>query len=194
MNKPSEPFFHRLNDAIDAELLENRRLFICGSIDMEMAEEIIRKIWYLDYASSDKEVVIVINSPGGAVDAGFAIWDQLKMASFPRKTVVTGLAASMGSVLALAASKEKRFATPMSRFMIHQPALSSTVQGQATDLEIQAKEILRTKQQIIGLYCEATGKDKKVVEKAIDRDNWMTADEAESFGLITKMVTSYKGL
>jgi len=194
MNKPSEHPFHRLDDTIDAALLEKRRLFICGAVDMEMAEEVIRKIWYLDHVSPEKGVVIIINSQGGAVDSGFAIWDQLKMASFPKTTIVTGLAASMGSVLALAAPKEKRFASPMSRFMIHQPALSATVQGQATDLEIQAKEILRTKQQIIALYCEATGKDEKEVEKALDRDKWMTAEEAQSFGLISKMVSSYKGL
>jgi len=194
MNKPFEQPFHRLDDAIDAALLERRRLFICGSVDMEMAGDVIKKIWYLDHISPQDEVVIIINSQGGAVDAGFAIWDQLKMASFPKTTVVTGLAASMGSVLALAAPKERRFASPMSRFMIHQPALSSTVQGQATDLEIQAKEILRTKQQIVALYCAATGRGEKEVEKAIDRDKWMTAEEAESFGLINKTVNSYKGL
>jgi len=192
--KEKEMPLQRLDDMIDAALLKQRRLFVCGSIDMDLAEQVIRKIWYLESLSPKEEVLVVISSSGGAVDAGFAIWDQLHMASFPKTTLVTGLAASMGSVLALAAPKERRFATPMSRFMIHQPALSSVVQGQATDLEIQAREILKTKQQIVALYCEATGKSTKEIEKAIDRDKWLTAEEARDFGLISKMVTNYKDI
>ncbi len=184
--------FEHLEDTIEATLLENRRLFISRPVDMALAEEIIRKIWYLEYTSPKKEVVLVISSPGGSIDAGFAIWDQLKMMSFPLSTVVTGLAASMASVLALCAPKGKRFATPKSRFLIHQPALSSVVEGQATDLEIQAREILKTKALIVQLYCEATGKGPEEIEKAIDRDRWMSADEALSFGLIDQLVTRYK--
>jgi len=192
--KTAESQFHQLNDVMDACMLADRRLFISGPINMELAEKVIQKIWYLEHLSSTEGVLVVINSPGGAVDAGFAIWDQLQMVSFPKTTLVTGLAASMGSVLALVAPKERRFATPMSRFMIHQPALSTTVQGQATDLEIQAKEILKTKQQIVALYSQATGRDAKELEKAIDRDKWMTAAEAKDFGLICKLLTSYKEL
>jgi len=190
-NPEANSRLYLLDDVIDSAALDDRRLLICGAIDIEMAEMIIRKIWYLDHVDPKKEVTIVINSPGGAIDAGFAIWDQLKMASFPKRTLVTGLAASMGSVLSLVASKENRLATPMSRFMIHQPRLSSMVQGQATDLEIQALEILKTKRQIVDLYCEATGKDSKEVEKDIDRDKWMTADEAKTYGLISKVVEKF---
>lgn len=184
---PPEP----LKDAMEKANLDHRRLFIGKSIDPDTAEDIIRKIWYLEYQDPKKPVVVVINSPGGSIDAGFAIWDQLKMASFPIVTVVTGLAASMGSVLALCAPKGKRFATTKSRFMIHQPAIRALVEGQATDLEIQAREILKTKEQLVLLYCEATGKSKKEIEKALDRDMWMSADEALSFGLIDKVVSSY---
>jgi ATP-dependent Clp protease protease subunit len=184
--------YDRLDDKIDATLLEGRRLFISRPIDMGLAEEIIRKVWFLEYASTSAPVTLVILSPGGAVDAGFAIWDQLKMMSFPLTTVVTGLAASMGSVLALCAPKGRRFATPRSRILIHQPALSGAVEGQATDLEIQAREILKTKKQIIDLYCEATGRSMAEMEKAIDRDRWMSADEALEFGIVDKLVTSYK--
>ena len=113
------------------------------------------------------------------------------MASFPVSTIVTGLAASMGSVLALVAPKGKRFATPMCRIMIHQPALSGVVEGQATDLEIQAREILKTKERIVELYCETTGKSKEIIEKAIDRDMWMTAKEAQEFGLIDEIITTF---
>jgi len=189
--KDSLQYAH-INDAIDATLLANRRLFISKTIDMDLAEETIRKIWFLEYQDPTKEVVLVINSGGGSIDAGFAIWDQLKMMSFPLVSVVTGLAASMASILALCAPKGKRFATPKSRFLIHQPAINRIVEGQATDLEIQAKEILKTKKEIIDLYCEATGKEEKEIEKAIDRDMWMSAQEAQAFGLIDRLVSSYR--
>ncbi len=198
MQKPSSqpalavPQFDRLDDTIEATLLANRRLFISRPIDMAYAEEVIKKIWYLQYSSPKEGITIVINSPGGAIDAGFAIWDQVKLTSLPVTTLVTGLAASMGSVLALCASKGKRLATPRSRFLIHQPALSTTVEGQATDLEIQAREILKTKQQIVVLYSEATGKTTKEIEKAIDRDRWMSAEEAVEFGIVDRLVTEYK--
>jgi ATP-dependent Clp protease, protease subunit len=186
--------FHRLDDALESAALKERRLFISKSVDMDLAEDIIKKLWFLERASAKEQVVIVINSPGGSVDAGFAIWDQIKMMPFPIVTLVTGLAASMGSVLALCAPKNKRFATPMSRFLIHQPSLNTVIEGQATDLEIQAKEILKTKKQIVDLYCEASGKSAVEIEKAIDRDRWMSAQEALEFGLISKMVASYKDL
>jgi ATP-dependent Clp protease, protease subunit len=186
--------FSRLNDTIDAVMLSKRRLFIGRPIDMGLAEEIIRKIWYLESISPKDPVTIVINSPGGSIDAGFAIWDQLKMMAFPITTVVTGLAGSMASVLALCAPKGRRFATSSSRFLIHQPAINSVVEGQATDLEIQAREILKTKQHIVDLYCDATHKSKEDIEKAIDRDMWMSAEEAQAFGLIDKLVSSYKDL
>jgi ATP-dependent Clp protease protease subunit len=191
---PSISHCERLEDTIEATILANRRLFLSRPIDMCFAEEIIKKSWFLEYSAPTSGVILVINSPGGAVDAGFAIWDQLKMMSFPLTTLVTGLAGSMGSVLALCASKGRRFATPRSRFLIHQPALSATVEGQATDLEIQAREILKTKKVIVNLYCEATGKAPEEIEKAIDRDRWMSAEEALEFGIIDRIVTDYKGI
>ena len=184
----------RLDDVMEATILANRRLFISRSIDSEMAEDVIRKIWYLDYLDPNAPVTVVINSPGGSIDAGFAIWDQLKMMRFPLTTVVTGLAASMGSVLALCAPKGRRFASPKGHFMIHQPAIHTSVEGQATDLEIQAREILKTKEQLVALYCEATDKSKEDIEKAIDRDTWMTAQEALEFGLIDRIVSSFDAL
>jgi ATP-dependent Clp protease, protease subunit len=184
--------FHRMHDALESAALKQRRLFISKSVDMDLAEDVIRKLWFLEHASSTEEVILVINSPGGSVDAGFAIWDQIKMMPFPIATVVTGLAASMGSVLALCAPKNKRYATPKSRFLIHQPSLNTVIEGQATDLEIQAKEILKTKKLIVDLYCEASGKPASEIEKTIDRDRWMSAGEALEFGLITKTISSYR--
>jgi ATP-dependent Clp protease protease subunit len=109
-------------------------------------------------------------------------------------TLITGLAASMGSVLSLAAAPGRRFATAHSRIMIHQPSINGLIRGQATDLDIQAKEIIKTRQSIVQLYVDATGKDYQVVDKAIDRDAWMSAQEAMEFGLLDKIITNFKEL
>ncbi len=154
----------------------------------------IRKLWYLELTDPGKPILFVINSPGGSVDAGFAIWDQVKMITSPVTTLVTGLAASMGSILSLCAAPGKRFATENSRIMIHQPSIHAVIRGQATDLDIQAKELLKTRAAIVDVYVQATGKDAKTIEKAIDRDSWMSAEEALKFGLLDKIVGSYKEL
>ncbi len=181
----------RVSDKIDSALLDARRIFISDAVDNETAEEVIRKLWYLEMKDSGKPILFVINSPGGSVDSGFAIWDQVKMIKSPVTTLVTGLAASMGSILSLCAAPKRRFATPNARIMIHQPSLSGVIKGQATDLEIQAKEMLKTRNTLINIYVNATGKSFDEIDRAIDRDTWMTADEALNFGLLDKIVESY---
>jgi len=184
---------HKLiEDRIDEQLLKVRRIFLSDVVDMNSAKEVIRKIWYLELIDPGKPILFVINSPGGSVDAGLAIWDQIKMITSPVITLVTGLAASMGSILSLCAAPKKRFATPNARIMIHQPSIHGVVKGQATDLEIQAKEILKSRDMLVSLYCESTGKDRKAIEKALDRDTWMSAEEAMKFGLLDKIVSSFK--
>lgn len=179
-----------LNDRIEQAILEKRRIFLSDAVDSDTAKEVIRKLWYLESLDSKKPILFCINSPGGSVDSGFAIWDQIKLLSCPVYTLVTGLAASMGSLLSLVAAKGKRFATPNARIMLHQPLIGGVMRGPATDLEIQAKEMLKTRSILVDIYAESTGKDRKIIEKAIDRDNWMTAQEALSFGLLDKVVTS----
>lgn len=183
-----------VKDKIDDTILASRRLMISQGIDGELAEDIIKKIWYLELKEPGKPILLVINSPGGSVDAGFAIWDQLNMITSPVTTLITGIAASMGSILSLAGAPKRRFATPKSRIMIHQPAIAGMIQGQATDLEIQAKEIIKTKAMIVDIYVEKTGQSKEVIEKAIDRDTWMSAKEALKFGHIDGIITSFKEL
>jgi len=185
---------NRISDRIEHSLLEARRIFISSAVDSDTASEIIRKLWYLELTNPGKPILFVINSPGGAVDSGFAIWDQVKMITSPVTTLVTGLAASMGSILSLCAAPGRRFATSHSRIMIHQPLLSGVIKGQATDLEIQAKEMLKTRNGLINIYVEATGKDFATIEKAIDRDTWMTSAEALAFGLLDGVVHSFKEL
>jgi ATP-dependent Clp protease, protease subunit len=180
----------RVNDRIEQALLEKRRIFLSDAVDSDSAKEIIRKIWYLDHVAPGKPILFVINSPGGSVDSGFAIWDQFKMISSPVITLVTGLAASMGSLLSLVATKGMRLATENARIMIHQPLIGGVIRGQATDLDIQAKEMLKTRAMLVEIYAHSTGKEAAAIEKAINRDNWMTAQEAHKFGLLDKIVTS----
>ena len=177
-----------IHDKIDHAILEKRRVFLSDAVDSASASDLIRKLWYLDWEVPGKPILFVINSPGGSVDAGFAIWDQIKMLSSPVVTLISGLAASMGSLLSLVADKGKRLATPNSRIMIHQPLIGGVIRGQATDLDIQAKEILKTRQSLVKIYSEATGKELATIEKAIDRDNWFSAEEAKDFGLLDKII------
>jgi ATP-dependent Clp protease, protease subunit len=179
---------------IDETLLKARRIFFCDAVDMDSAKDAIRKLWYLELTDPGKPILFVINSPGGSIDAGFAIWDQVQMITSPVTTLVTGLAASMGSILSLCAAPKKRFATPNSRIMIHQPRIMGVIQGQATDLSIQAEEIAKTRKQIVDVYVKATGRTADEIDKVIDRDKWFSAEEALKFGLINGIVTSFKDL
>ncbi len=183
--------FKSLNDKIDHTILQSRRILFADAVDSDTARDAMRKIWYLELVDPGKPILFVINSPGGSIDSGFAIWDTVKMITSPIHTLVAGLAASMGSVLSLCAAEGKRFATPNSRIMVHQPRIGGAITGQATDLFIQAEEIMKTKDQLVDLYVEKTKKSKKEIEKALDRDTWMSADEAKKFGLIDRVVTSF---
>lgn len=182
----------KMDDHIDKALLKSRRVFLCDPVDTNSTRDVIRKLWYLEISNPGKPILFIINSPGGSVDSGLAIWDQVKMITSPVSTLVTGLAASMGSVLSLCAPKGKRFATPNARIMIHQPRIGGVIRGQATDLDIQAKELLKTRAFLVKLYMEATGKKEDVIEKSLDRDTWMSSDEALEFGLLDKVVKTYK--
>jgi ATP-dependent Clp protease protease subunit len=174
--------FSRLDDMIEYTLLKHRRLFVCDVVDNESMKAAIRKLWYMQLSSPNEPILIVINSPGGSVDAGFALWDQIKGLTCPVKTVVTGIAASMGSVLSLA--------TANARIMIHQPSISGVVRGQASDIEIHAKEIIKTRERLVQLYVEATGQSADTIDQALERDLWMSAQEAKTFGLIDHIIPS----
>lgn len=189
-----KPKARGVEDKIDDTLLKARRIFFCEPVDMNSARDAIRKLWYLEIQDPGKPILFVINSPGGSVDAGFAILDQVEMITSPVTTLVTGLAASMGSILSLCAAPKRRFATPYARVMIHQPSIAGVIRGQATDLDIQAKEIKKTRETIVQFYMKKTNKDHATISKAIDRDLWFTAQEALDFGLLDGIVTSFKEL
>lgn len=186
--------FLRLEDKIDEVLLKARRIFFSGGVDDEAAKDAIRKLWYLELTDPGKPILFVINSPGGSVDSGLAIWDQVQMITSPVTTLVTGLAASMGSILSLCAAKGRRFATEYARIMIHQPSIGGVMRGQATDIDIQAKEMIKTRAMLVDLYAKKTGKAREVIDKAIDRDSWLSAQEAKEYGLLDAIVTSYSDL
>ena len=183
-----------LEDEIERTLLQHRRIFFSDDVNHESATEAIRKLWFLELSAPGQPITLVINSPGGSVDAGFAVWDQITMITSPVTTLVTGLAASMGSILAQCAAPGRRFATENCRILIHQPAIHGAVRGQASDLEIQAKEILKTRKKIVELYAKKTGKDTDTIALAIERDTWFGAEEAKAYGLVDQVVHSFSDL
>lgn len=185
-----DPAFHTIEDMLEYEMLKARRIYYSGTVTTESTDALIRRLWYLELKSPGKQITLIINSPGGSIDAGFAVWDQISLLKSPVATLVTGLAASMGSVLSLCAGKGRRFATPNARVMLHQPLVHGVIEGAASDLDIHAREILKTRDRMVELYSDATGKAPEAIRKVLDRDTWMSAHEACEFGLIDKVVES----
>jgi ATP-dependent Clp protease, protease subunit len=175
---------------MEKQFLEQRKIIISSSINQRLAERVIRTLFMLDGIDSTKPITILINSPGGDVFSGYAIFDIMKAIKSPIITVVAGFAASMGSIIMLAAEKGRRYCLPNAKILIHQPLIGGIFEGRATEIEIQAKEIEETKQRIIKLYVECTGQSKEKVAKDIESDYWMTAEEAVEYGLIDKIVTT----
>lgn len=191
-NQPPAP--QPLNDKIEKVMLEQRRVFLSEDVNSDSARDLIRKFWYLDQIAPGKPILFVINSPGGSVHSGFAIWDTIKMLKSPVVTLVIGLAASFGSLLSLVAGKGKRFATENAQIMIHQPLIGGTIRGQATDLDIQATEMIKTRSLLIDMYVEATGKPREEIEKFIVRDKWLSAHDAVKFGVLDKVISKMSEL
>ncbi|MCK4798707.1 MAG: ATP-dependent Clp protease proteolytic subunit [Spirochaetes bacterium] len=175
---------------MEKQFVEQRKIIISGAINQKIAEKIIKLLFLLDGIDSEKPIVIIINSPGGDVFSGFAIFDIMRAIHAPVITLCAGFAASMGSIIMLGAKKGKRFATKNSKILIHQPLIAGVFEGRATDIEIQAEEIQETKERIINLYVKETGQSRDKVAKDIDADYWMTAEKAIEYGLIDKVVES----
>ncbi|HBO49131.1 MAG TPA: ATP-dependent Clp endopeptidase proteolytic subunit ClpP [Clostridiales bacterium] len=172
---------------IYSRLLEDRIVFISGEIDDASANTIVAQLIYLEAKNPEKDICVYINSPGGSVTAGMAIYDTMKYVKCDVSTICIGLAASMGAFLLSAGTKGKRFCLPNSEVMIHQPL--GGAQGQASDIEITANHILKTKKKMIEMLSKNTGQSIKKVEKDVDRDYFMTADEAVAYGLVDKVIT-----
>jgi ATP-dependent Clp protease protease subunit len=172
---------------IFSRLLKDRIVFLGTPINDEVANIVVAQLLYLESDDPEKEVMIYINSPGGGVNAGLAIYDTMRYVRCPVATVCVGQAASMGAVLLAAGDKGRRMALPNSRVLIHQPL--GGVQGQASDIEIHAKEILRLKEQLTGILVEHTGQPAERIKHDSDRDYIMTAEEAKDYGLVDEVFT-----
>lgn len=172
---------------IYSRLLKDRIIFIGSPIDDEFANIIIAQLLFLESESTEKEISLYVNSPGGLVTAGLAIYDTMQFIKSKVSTICIGQAASMGAIILAAGAKGKRFALPNSRIMIHQPL--GGVQGQATDIGIQATEILRVKKRLNEILALHTGLGLDKIEKDTDRDFFMTADESKKYGIIDEVIT-----
>ncbi len=176
---------------IYSRLLKERIVFLTGPVEDHVASLVIAQFLFLEAENPKKDIFFYINSPGGVVTAGLAIYDTMQYIKPDVATLCIGQAASMGSLLLTAGAPGKRFALPNARIMVHQP--SGGFRGQATDIEIQAREILRLKERLNKIYVRHTGQPLDEVEKALERDRWMSADEAREWGLVDEVIEKRPG-
>ena len=175
---------------IYSRLLKDRIIILGGPIDDSVANSIVAQMLFLESEDPDKDIYLYINSPGGVVTAGLAIYDTMQYIKPDVSTICIGQAASMGSLLLTAGAKGKRFALPLARIMIHQPL--GGAQGQSTDIQIQAKEILRLRAVGNDILVKHTGQDRETIIADTERDNFMTAEDAKAYGLIDEVITRPK--
>lgn len=171
---------------IYSRLLKDRVIFLTGEVEDHMADIIVAQLLFLESEDPDKDIYLYINSPGGVVTAGLAIYDTMQYIKPDVSTICIGQAASMGSLLLTAGAKGKRFALPNARIMIHQPL--GGARGQSTDVQIQAKELLRIRQMLNEILSQRTGKSMEQIEADTERDNFMSAAEAVEYGLVDKVI------
>jgi ATP-dependent Clp protease protease subunit len=174
---------------IYSRLLKDRIIFLGGPVNDDVANLVVAQLLFLFNADPKADIHFYINSPGGSVTAGLAMVDTMRFVGCDVATYIVGQAASMGSVLACAGTKGKRYALPNARNLMHQPLLGGVMEGQATDLEIEAREMLRLRDRLYNIYSEATGKPFDVIEKTCDRNRWLDNQEMLEFGLIDKVLT-----
>jgi len=173
-----------------SRLLKDRIIFLGSPIDSEVANTVVAQLLLLQSQSSERDIQLYINSPGGSVDAGLAIYDTMQLISAPVSTICVGLAASMGALLLMAGSTGRRLALPHSRIMIHQPLImGGGISGQVSDIEIEAKELVRNKRIFMEIMAHHTGKSNEQIEHDSDRNYYMTAEEAKDYGLIDQVVS-----
>ncbi|MGX4644833.1 MULTISPECIES: ATP-dependent Clp endopeptidase proteolytic subunit ClpP [Holzapfeliella] len=173
---------------IYSRLLKDRIIMLSGEVNDQMANSIISQLLFLDAQDSEKDISIYINSPGGVITSGLAILDTMNFIKADVQTIATGMAASMASVLLAGGTKGKRFALPNSTVLIHQPL--GGAQGQATEIEIAAEEILKTRKKMNKILADATGQDIETIQKDTERDHYLTAPEAKEYGLIDEIMTN----
>lgn len=171
-------------------LFESRQVPLFGAIDDKQAAKVIAQLLALEQEDPKAPITLLVNSPGGSVTDGFAIYDMMRFVEPEIRVICVGLAASAATIVLLGAAKEHRLSTPNAKFLIHQVFLPGVVRGQASDLEITAKDLIRTKERINKLYVEETGQPMERIEEDTNRDYWMTAEEAVEYGLIARTLAS----
>lgn len=186
MSNESERMFS--DREINRQFLKKRKVFLWGQIGEELSEDVVKKLLYFD-AVGKEDIQLFINSPGGAVTAGIAIYDAMQYVSSDISTVCMGLAASMGALLLTAGKKGKRYAWSHSRMLIHQPLIAGQIIAPATDIKIQSEEIIRTREVLNKLFAEHTGQKLEKIQQDTDRDFFMSAEEAKAYGMIDDILT-----
>lgn len=177
---------------IYSRLLKDRIIILGTPINDAVANNVIAQMLFLEADNPEKDIQLYINSPGGSVTAGMGIYDIMQFVKCDVATTCIGLAASMGSLLLTAGAAGKRFCLPHARVMIHQPLISGGLSGQASDIEIHARELIKTKKQLTEIYVKHTGQQYDILDKAMDRDNFLGAEDAKNFGLVDQVVQPRK--
>ena len=187
--KESNPLDKMLSSRqFDKKFLEQRKIFLWGVVDDDSSRDIVNRLLYLDSVDPGKEITFFINSPGGIVTSGMVIYDTMRMIKSPVSTVCMGLAASMGSILLSGGTKGRRFIFPSGEVMIHQPSIGGMMRGTSADLEIQAKQIKKTKEQGAKILAENCGQKYEKILRDFDRDYWMDAKEAIEYGIVDALM------
>jgi ATP-dependent Clp protease protease subunit len=176
---------------IQKKFLENRKIFLWGEVSDDSAKDITEKLFYLELSDPGKPIQFYINTPGGSITAGMAIYDTMKLISSPVTVIVTGMAASMGSILLCGAEKGARYLYPNSRVMIHQPLIAGRMVGPAVDINIQAIEMERIRDELNAILAEATGQPVEKIQRDTDRDFYMTATQALEYGIADHVVDNF---
>ena len=191
MSEQEEGLIRSLQEkSLEMSLFKDRKIFLWSEVNDESARAVVTRLLALDAESSQQEIVLYINSPGGSASDGMAVYDAMQSIGSPVSTVCMGMAASMGSVLLAAGTRGRRFAWPHARIMIHQPLIMGTITGSSTDLDIRAREIVRLREEINHLYARHTGQDVEKISQDTDRDFFMSAQEAREYGLIDDIITT----
>lgn len=191
-DRPEETTVGKTPDRVEAQIqrkfLEQRKIFLWGAVTDESAKDLTEKLLYLEATGPGKEIVFYMNTPGGSITAGMAVYDTIKLISSPVTIVVTGMAASMGSILLSAAKKGRRLIYPHARVLIHQPLITGRMVGPATDINIQAKEMEKLREELNLILATASGQPIEKIAKDSDRDFYLNAEEAIKYGLADKIV------
>ncbi|MBD3235720.1 MAG: ATP-dependent Clp protease proteolytic subunit [Candidatus Eisenbacteria bacterium] len=174
------------DDKLQEKVLKTRTVLVCESISDELARKVYQQLLILEAESREKPITVLVNSPGGEADSGFGIYDMLRFVGAPVRTLVAGLCASAAVLVFLAGDKRHRYSLPHSRFLLHQPSSQSF--GQASDLQIASREILRLRDRYNRIVADLTGTDLETITRDSDRDFWMTAEEARDYGLVQQLI------